>query len=44
VLQFGKGESKEPNAREYFPAAEHEGRSGVLMIGVAREKAIAWRG
>jgi hypothetical protein len=44
VLRFGKGESKEEIARRYFRAAEREGRFGVVLIGVAREKAMAWRG
>jgi hypothetical protein len=44
VLRFGKRESKEQIARHYFRAAEREGRFGVVLIGVAQEKAIAWRG
>src|SRR5688500_5754039 len=44
VLRLGKGESKEQIARRYFHAAEHEGRFGVVLIGVAQEKAITWRG
>jgi hypothetical protein len=44
VLRFGKGESKEQIARRYFRAAEREGRFGVVLIGVAQEKAVAWRG
>jgi hypothetical protein len=44
VLRFGKGESKEQIARRYFQAAEREGRFGVVLIGVAQEKAMAWRG
>ena len=44
VLRFAKGESKEQIARRYFGAAEREGRFGVVLIGVAQEKAIAWRG
>jgi hypothetical protein len=44
VLRFGKGESKEQIARRYFRAAEREGRFGVVLIGVAQEKAMAWRG
>jgi hypothetical protein len=44
VLRFGKGESKEQIARRYFQIAEREGRFGVVLIGVAQEKAMAWRG
>jgi hypothetical protein len=44
VLRFGKGESKELIARRYFQVAEREGRFGVVLIGVAQEKAMAWRG
>jgi hypothetical protein len=44
VLRFAKGESKEQIARRYFQSAEREGRFGVVLIGVAQEKAIAWRG
>ncbi|HEX2310474.1 MAG TPA: hypothetical protein VHH91_07135 [Vicinamibacterales bacterium] len=44
VLRFGKGEVKEQIARRYFRAAERDGRFGVVLIGVAQEKAMAWRG
>jgi hypothetical protein len=44
VLRFGKSGSKEQIVRHYFEAAEREGRFGVVLIGVAQEKAIAWRG
>jgi len=44
VVRFAKGESKEQLARAYFEAAEREGRFGVVLIGVAQEKAMAWRG
>jgi hypothetical protein len=44
LVRFGKGESKEEIARPYFEAAEREGRFGVLLVGVAQEKASAWRG
>jgi hypothetical protein len=44
VVRFGKGESKEQIARNYFRAAEREERFGVVLIGVAQEKAMAWRG
>ena len=44
VWGFGRGESKELISRRYFRAAERDGRFGVVLIGVAQEKAIAWRG
>jgi len=39
-----KGDCKEDVARTYFQRAEREGRFGVVLIGVAQEKAYAWRG
>jgi hypothetical protein len=44
VLRFGKGECKEQIARQYFRAAEREGRFGVVLIGVAQENTTGWRG
>ena len=44
AVRFGKGECKQDVAREHFKRAEHEGRYGVVLIGVAQEKAYAWRG
>jgi hypothetical protein len=44
VVHFKKGQSKEEVARRYMQKAEREGRFGVVMIGVAQEKASAWRG
>ena len=44
AVRFGKGECKEDVAREHFKRAEREGRYGVVLIGVAQEKAYAWRG
>jgi hypothetical protein len=44
VVRFAKRESKEERARPLIEAAEREGRFGVVMIGVAQEKAYAWRG
>jgi hypothetical protein len=44
VVRFRKGESKEEAARPYLERAEVEGRTGVVMVGVAQEKASAWRG
>jgi hypothetical protein len=44
VVRFAKGACKEDVARPYLQAAEREGRCGVALIGVAQEKAYAWRG
>jgi hypothetical protein len=44
VVHFAKGASKEEVAGRYLRAAEREGRFGVVMIGIAQEKATAWRG
>jgi hypothetical protein len=44
VVRFAKGVAKEDVARPYMQTAEQEGRSGVVMLGVAQEKAFAWRG
>lgn len=44
VVRFAKGACKEDVARPYLQAAEQAGRGGVAMIGVAQEKAYAWRG
>jgi hypothetical protein len=44
MVRFRKGESKELVARRYMQKAERERRFGVVMIGVAQEKASAWRG
>jgi hypothetical protein len=44
VVRFEKGACKEEVARSFMQAAEREGRFGVVMIGVAQEKARAWRG
>src|SRR5687767_4645945 len=44
VVRFRKGESKEQTARSYFERAAAEGRAGCVLIGVAQEKASAWRG
>src|SRR3954447_27003450 len=44
IVRFAKGTCKEDVARPYLAAAERAGRFGVVMIGVAQEKAIAWRG
>jgi hypothetical protein len=44
VVRFIKDMVKEDVARPYMQAAEREGRSGVVMLGAAQEKAFAWRG
>jgi hypothetical protein len=44
VVHFDKGGCKEDVARPYLQAAEREGRYGVVMIGVAQEKLVAWKG
>jgi hypothetical protein len=44
VVRFAKGVCKEDVARPYLQAAERGGRHGVVLIGVAQEKAYAWRG
>jgi hypothetical protein len=44
VVRFTKDMVKEDVARPYMQAAERDGRSGVVMLGVAQEKAFAWRG
>jgi hypothetical protein len=44
VVRFQKGDVKEEIAREYFKAAERDGRFGVVMVGIAQERTPAWRG
>jgi hypothetical protein len=44
VVRFTKDMVKEDVARAHMEKAEREGRSGVVMLGVAQEKAFAWRG
>ena len=44
VVRFKRHERKEDIARSYFQRAERDGRFGVVLIGVAQEKASAWRG
>jgi hypothetical protein len=44
VVRFAKGQVKEDVARKHMRSAEREGRTGVVMLGVAQEKAWAWRG
>jgi hypothetical protein len=44
VVRFSKRACKEDVARPYLRRAERDGRGGVVMVGVAQEKAYAWRG
>ena len=44
VVRFTKDMVKEDVARPYMQAAEQQERSGVVLLGVAQEKAFAWRG
>lgn len=44
VVRFTKDMVKEDVARPHMEKAQLEGRSGVVMLGVAQEKAFAWRG
>ncbi len=44
VVRFAKSDVKEDVARRHMHAAEREDRTGVVMLGVAQEKAWAWRG
>lgn len=44
MVRFEKGVSKEAVARPYFEAAEREGRFGVVLVGVAQERARVWAG
>ena len=43
VVHFKKGENKEEKARPYIEAAAREGKDRVVLIGIAQEKASAWR-
>lgn len=43
VIQFEKGQTKEEVARPYIEAAARDRRESVVLIGIAQEKAIAWR-
>jgi len=43
VVYFKKGENKEEEARPYIEAAAREGKEQVVLIGIAQEKASAWR-
>lgn len=43
IVRFEKGENKEEKARRYIEAAAKEGKDRVVLIGIAQEKASAWR-
>jgi len=44
IVKFEKGEDKEATAKPHIDAAAREGGDGrVVMIGIAQEKASAWR-
>jgi hypothetical protein len=44
VVRFAKSDVKEDVAAEHMQKGEREDRTGVVMLGVAQEKAFAWRG
>ena len=44
VVRFTKADVKEDVARKHMRNAEREDRTGVVMLGIAQEKAFAWRG
>ena len=43
VVRFEKGQNKEKVARPFLEAAAQEGKEKVVLIGIAQEKASAWR-
>jgi hypothetical protein len=43
LIHFQKGQKKEEVARPYLEAAAREGQDRVVLIGIAQEKAAAWR-
>lgn len=43
LVYFEKGQNKEQLARPYIEAAAREGKERVVLIGIAQEKASAWR-
>src|SRR5579871_6503240 len=43
VVSFKKGENKEELAKPYIEALARKGKEGVALIGIAQEKAVAWR-
>ncbi len=44
VVRFAKRQSKEEVARPYLAGAEHQGREGVVLVGIAQERVAGWRG
>ena len=43
LVHFQKGQNKEKFARPFLQAAAREGKDRVVLIGIAQEKASAWR-
>jgi hypothetical protein len=43
VVRFEKGQNKEKVARTFLEVAAREGQDRVVLIGIAQEKASAWR-
>src|SRR4029434_3628383 len=43
VVRFEKRQNKEKVARPFLQAAAREGKEKVVLIGIAQEKASAWR-
>lgn len=43
VVRFEKGQDKEKMARPFLELAAREGKDRVVLIGIAQEKASAWR-
>ncbi len=43
LVHFERGQRKEAIAQPYFEAAEREGREGVVLIGIAQERASVFR-
>jgi DNA-binding transcriptional ArsR family regulator len=44
LVRFGRGERKEQVARPHLEEAERSGRFGVVMVGVAQERATGFKG
>jgi len=44
LVHFSKGQRKEDVAKPFLDAAEHAGREGIVMVGVAQERVSGWRG
>jgi hypothetical protein len=43
LVHFKKGQNKEEVARPYLEVAAQQGKDGLVLIGVAQEKASVWR-